>query len=124
MTESRKSLVLVILTIFVGFFIIIAFWTVLPRQGTLEIPGEGMYTGQLKGKTFHGYGTFVSYEIEGISYEGEWKDGVFQGQGTITYNNGSKLTGEFKNGSPNGKVKIVFPDGHTGEVEFCEEVPR
>lgn len=58
--------------------------------------GEGIYTGQLKGMTFHGYGTYVSYEIGGVSYEGEWKDGVFHGQGMMTFANGATLSGEFK----------------------------
>jgi len=33
-------------------------------------------------------------------YEGEWKNGFPNGQGTETYPNGGKYVGEFKDGNP------------------------
>ena len=38
--------------------------------------------------------------IDGDSYEGEWKDGKFHGQGTKTFLNGEKYVGEFKENEP------------------------
>ena len=39
------------------------------------------------------------------SYEGKWKNGERNGQGTETYPDGRKYVGEFKNGeSWNGKI--------------------
>jgi hypothetical protein len=46
------------------FISVVAYWTVIPRHGTLEIPGEGVYTGQLRGHTFHGYGTYINYSYQ------------------------------------------------------------
>jgi len=34
----------------------------------------------------------------GDKYVGEWKDGEYHGQGTFTYPDGSKYVGEFKYG--------------------------
>jgi len=35
---------------------------------------------------------------DGSKYVGEWKDGNFHGQGTMTYSDAKKLVGQFKNG--------------------------
>ncbi len=85
---------------------------------TLDISGEGIYTGQLRGMTFHGCGTYESYLAGGTSYEGYWKDGVFHGQGTLTFANGSKLVGEFVDGSIHGIGQTICPDGHVTEIDF------
>ena len=66
---------------FLIFILFIAYWTIIPRHGTIEFAGEGIYNGNLRGMTFHGYGTWISYELKGTSYEGEWKDGYFHGEG-------------------------------------------
>ena len=87
--------------------------TILPSTGTIEISGEGVYTGELKGRTFHGQGTWTS-EL-GPVYEGQFKDGAFHGQGTMTFPNGSRYIGEFKDGYMHGQGKMVFPDGHVHE---------
>ena len=36
----------------------------------------------------------------GDKYEGDWKNGKKNGQGTIFYQDGSKLEGEFRDDSP------------------------
>ena len=35
-----------------------------------------------------------------MTYTGEWKDGMFNGQGTGTYADGYTYTGEWKDGEP------------------------
>ena len=114
----RKRLLLAIILCIAVFIMLIAYWTVLPRQGTVEIPGQGIYTGQLRGNTFHGYGRYVSYAVGGVSYEGEWKDGVFHGQGTMTFANGATLSGEFKDGEPHGTMTMTDPAGNVQTVEY------
>ena len=34
----------------------------------------------------------------GVTYEGEWKDGKYHGEGTVTFANGSSFTREWVNG--------------------------
>ncbi|MDZ4132679.1 MAG: hypothetical protein U1E11_06025 [Dethiobacteria bacterium] len=118
--KKRPLFIIAILVPIILFLITIAYWTILPRTATLDIPGEGIYTGQLRGMTFHGYGTYESYVVGGTSYEGEWKNGVFHGQGTLTFANGSKLVGEFVDGSIHGIGRTICPDGHVIEVDFGE----
>jgi hypothetical protein len=120
MLKNKKLLFITIGISCIVFLSVLAYWTVIPRQGTLDIPGEGIYNGQLRGHIFHGYGTYTSYVVGGTSYEGEWKDGVFHGQGTLTYANGSKLTGEFRNGSIYGVATIICPSGEFSEYDFSE----
>ena len=40
---------------------------------------------------------------DGVNYVGESKNGVPNGQGTITLSDGGNYIGEFKNGKPNGQ---------------------
>ncbi len=96
------------------FLIFIAYITIIPGQGTLEIPGEGVYSGELKGiRTFHGQGTWTS-EL-GPVYEGEFKNGAFDGYGTMTFVDESKYEGQWKNGHMHGEGKMTFADGHVHE---------
>ena len=39
---------------------------------------------------------------DGRTYEGEWKNGNPNGQGTFTWSNGRKYAGVYKEGKPHG----------------------
>ena len=55
------------------------------------------------GDVINGYGT-ITYE-DGSAYSGEWKDGTNSGQGTYIYANGDTYVGEWKDNMPTvGKV--------------------
>ena len=57
------------------------------------------YTGETNSKgERHGQGTATF--ADGSKYTGEWKDDERNGQGTYTYPNGVTYTGEFKDGVP------------------------
>lgn len=43
----------------------------------------------------------------GNKYDGEWKDGNFNGTGTIFYVTGTKFTAEWRNGKPVQKTHPV-----------------
>ena len=119
--KKQKSLYLIIGLSIIIFSLVFAYWTVLPRHGTLDIPGEGIYTGQLRGMTFHGVGKYESYAVGGTSYVGEWKDGYFHGPGTLTFSNGSQLVGDFHHGHLHGQGKSICPDGHVKIIDFGEQ---
>ena len=40
-------------------------------------------------------------------YNGEWKDGLMHGEGTLKYRDGSVYKGEFKSGLLHGKGKFI-----------------
>lgn len=48
----------------------------------------------------------------GVTYEGEFKDGVEDGFGTMQYPDGSKVVGNWKQGSSNGVTRIEYSDGY------------
>ena len=48
------------------------------------------------------------YETNTHKYEGEFKDGVPHGKGRLIINNEILLEGIFKNGLPNGKGKLTY----------------
>ena len=67
------------------------------------------YVGQWKDGVPNGNGTLTF--PDGKKYVGEFKNGVFEGQGMITLTNGIQYIGEFKNGLANGQGTMTYPDG-------------
>ena len=55
---------------------------------------------------------------DGRTYEGEWKNGNPNGQGTFTWSNGRKYVGEWKDGKYNGQGIFTYPDGEKYEGEY------
>jgi len=53
-----------------------------------------------------------------FKYVGEWKDGVFHGQGTWTHKSGEEYVGEWKFGKRSGQGSEIFPDGFKYVGEF------
>ena len=75
---------------------------------------------QYKGEVKREYLIFGDYIKEGLGsltypdgqkYVGEWKDGIQHGQGTYTFSGGSRYVGEFKDGLPNGQGTETQSDG-------------
>ena len=49
-------------------------------------------------------------------YEGKFKDGKYDGQGTYTWSDGRKYVGEWLEGKQNGHGTVTSPDGkYVGE---------
>ena len=61
--------------------------------------------------------------IDGNSYEGEWKDGKYDGQGTYTYPDGWKYVGKYKDGKEHGQGTFTLPIGEKYVGEFKENEP-
>ena len=55
---------------------------------------------------------------DGKKYVGEFKDGKRNGQGTFTWPSGTKYVGEFKDGKMHGKGILTSPDGKKYVGEF------
>ena len=64
-----------------------------------EKTGTGVvYKGEWQNNKWHGKGSWsTGYSGDKRSYVGEFKNGQFHGKGTITYSNGTKVSGTFKN---------------------------
>ena len=56
----------------------------------------------------------------GLTYEGEWLNGLYHGTGTLREPDGSRYVGEWENGKRSGSGKQYWPDGtyHDGAWEL------
>ncbi|MBF0553355.1 MAG: DnaJ domain-containing protein [Nitrospirae bacterium] len=48
---------------------------------------------------------------DGTTYLGEFKDGMPNGQGVLSYHSGWKYAGEFRSGMPHGEGTLTYPNG-------------
>ena len=67
---------------------------------------EGTYEGEWKDGQPNGQGTWTS--PKGANYVGEWKDGKEHGQGTYTSTSGNTYVGEWKDGKKNGQGTMTL----------------
>lgn len=51
-------------------------------------------------------------------YEGEFKNGNYDGKGLRHYRSGSKYLGDWKNGKPNGSGIMLFSNNDV-HINFC-----
>ena len=75
----------------------------------------------IEGDCKNGQGT-LTYS-DGLKYVGEFKDGVYHGQGTLTHSDGSKYVGEFKKGFRHGQGTFTTPDGSKNYIEYKDGSP-
>ena len=71
-----------------------------------------------KGETLYGWGKYPFYVWKGFGdketqpkYQGDVKNGVPNGLGSLTYPDGSKYVGEYKDGRLNGQGTSTWSDG-------------
>lgn len=87
---------------------------------------SGEYTGEWKSNKPYRQGSF-SYEDADNSdnsfvYEGEWEDGLANGQGTMTWADDAVYEGEFAGGKRNGQGTYTFAeDDESGCREYAGE---
>ena len=58
-----------------------------------------------------GYGIFSWWKDSNIKYEGEWRDDIFHGNGSMSWPDGSIYSGEWVSGKREGVGTMVWPDG-------------
>jgi len=96
-------------------------------KGIFYEPEGGGYEGDFYDDWEHGKGKLTimndftkpdGYGL-GCVYEGDFFEGVRQGYGIETYNNGVRYEGEFDDCFPNGKGTLIYTDGssYEGEVD-------
>ena len=55
-------------------------------------------------------------------YSGEWKNGEFEGHGTVVFDNGDKYTGDFQNSEMYGRGVYTYSNGQVLDGEFRNDV--
>jgi len=73
--------------------------------------------GEFRNGLPNGQGTYT--HADGDKYVGEFKDGTFNGQGTYTFANGDKYVGEYKEGKKHGQGTYTHANGdkYVGEYK-------
>ena len=66
------------------------------------------YQGNFKQGKRDGNGTFTF--VDGRKYKGDFVDGEFSGKGTFFETNGTVYEGDFLNGKLHGNCTVTFPD--------------
>lgn len=81
------------------------------------LPDTGLYEGEYRDNMFHGKGT-LSWR-EGSIYKGEFKHGLMHGKGVLKYSSGESYKGDFRNGEWNGRGLYISREGdqYQGEVK-------
>ena len=90
-----------------------------PGVRELTFADGSIYRGAVRGSTLHGRGEYVS---KSFKYEGEWNEGLKQGQGVYVWDNGDRYEGSFAADRPDGKGKYRFSNGDAYEGEVKQGV--
>ena len=90
---------------------------VAPGVRELTFADGSMYRGAMRGASLHGKGEYVS---KAFKYEGEFADGLKQGEGTYIWENGDRFQGHFASDRPDGRGRYQFANGdaYDGEVKL------
>jgi hypothetical protein len=89
-------------------------------QGTRTYPNGDQYIGEWKNGVYHGQGAFTS--IAGHKYVGEYRDGRMHGQGTFTSIDGDKYVGEYRDGRAHGQGTRTFANGDKYVGEYRDSL--
>lgn len=87
-------------------------------RGTYHDLAGDVYTGEFKQNVFDGEGEYTA--SDGERYVGQFNNGRYSGDGTLTTTANDVFKGEFKDGLPNGKCNVKFSDGATYNGE-CKD---
>lgn len=78
---------------------------------------QSHYKGALKGGRPHGHGSFTDAST-GDKYQGEWLDGLYHGQGTLTKRNGIVYQGDFFEGAKHGQGVLHWPSNPSALARY------
>lgn len=88
-------------------------------RGSIQYTSGSLYEGEVMGKVPNGKGKYTSHR--GIVYDGEWRNGMYHGQGKFEYL-GIKYEGEWKNGKRDGKGKETKEGAFVRTGEWYRDV--
>ena len=81
----------------------------------------GIYVGQYDKSEGHRIGYGVMTYADGHKYEGEWKDNLRHGKGTLSYPDNAKYIGSFDNDKMHGYGEYHFANGNVYKGEFEDD---
>lgn len=96
-----------------------------PAGGAREVsvvtfPNGDRYEGEFKDGLFNGWGLY--FYRNGDRYEGEFRDDMKNGRGTLIYQNGDRYVGDFKDDMRSGKGSLAFQNGDRYVGAFANDM--
>jgi hypothetical protein len=91
-------------------------------KGLMTFPNGDSYDGMWKKGEFDGEGTYV-FATQGYTYSGQWKKGNIKGHGTFRFNNGNVLEGDWT-AMGTGTGYLIFADGTRYDGPFVNGAPQ
>jgi hypothetical protein len=76
------------------------------------------YHGATKDGRAEGQGSY--FDATGMSYQGEWKNGLMEGHGTLRLRSSDEYAGQMRAGSANGTGRYIDVTGETFEGTFID----
>ena len=88
-----------------------------PGVRELTFADGSIYRGAMRGASLHGHGEYIS---KSFKYDGEFNEGLKQGEGTYVWENGDRYQGHFSADRPDGRGRYQFANGdaYEGEVQL------
>jgi hypothetical protein len=83
---------------------------------------KGRYVGNFKDGLFDGQGVYVG--SSGMRYDGEWKNGNLEGHGKLIFSSGLRYEGQFRANTYSGSGSMTFPDGARYDGEYLLSTPH
>ena len=78
--------------------------------GNYNFTNGSNYVGEFKDGKYNGQGTLTT--ANGDKYVGEWRDGKHHGYGTLIYSDGANYVGEWRDGKHHGHGTYAYADGN------------
>ena len=78
------------------------------KKSEIKVLNQDLYNGEYKDGLYHGQGTYT--HSNGDIFEGEWKEGK-RHQGTYTHSNGDLYEGDWKEGKRHGHGTYIESEG-------------
>ena len=85
-------------------------------HGVYTCPNGHRYEGNFKDGKYNGHGV-MRFTLDGEKYDGEWNNGKMHGHGVYTWPNGQKYDGQWKDGKKHGHGVLTVP-GQTYDGEW------
>lgn len=97
----------------ISLLFIVSCTTVVPHKGCYVADPyvNGVYTGECQNGVAHGKGKAVGRDI----YEGEFREGQFDGEGVYIWEDGDRYIGRFKEGHLSGNGVMIYTNGERVE---------